>query len=145
MKTRFMLSALNTVLLAGCGADDNDYKLVDKKPEQITRNALKTDQMYLYMPSMGKAPRYAASMAPFVQGQEKLVRVIYTETGLEVREISPDAIAQAQLAQPDSIRWNDVESHLSPVLTIPGTYQVYQCKEDAYGDTCFSKYRLQPS
>ncbi|QUJ66875.1 zinc-dependent metalloprotease [Photobacterium sp. GJ3] len=134
MKTRFMLSALTTALLAGCGADDNDYKLVDKKPEQITRDALKTDQVYLYMPSMGKAPRYAVSMAPFIQGQEKLVRVIYTEAGLEVREISPDAISQAQLEQPESIRWNDVESHLSPVLTIPGSYQAYQCKEDAFGD-----------
>ncbi|UXI01868.1 zinc-dependent metalloprotease [Photobacterium sp. TY1-4] len=134
----FTLSVLCTAILAGCGADDQAYESVPRKAEQIKKTDLNTEQVYLYMPSMAKAPRYAVSMAPFMQGQEKLVRLIYTQDGLEVRQISPDVISQAQISDHDLGRWTDVETDNSPLVKIPGTYQEYRCEEDSYGD-CVNK------
>ncbi|MDO6500399.1 zinc-dependent metalloprotease [Photobacterium sanguinicancri] len=131
-------SIISALFLAGCGADDQSYDLVERDPQQVTKRDIKTDQVYLYMPSMAKAPRYAVSMAPFMQGQEKLVRFFYTEEGLEVRQLSPDVISQAQINNNDFGRWSDIDTNLSPLLKLPGTYQDYRCKEDAYDD-CTNK------
>lgn len=64
-----LVSAI-TSILAGCGADDQAYEYLDKPENLIEKSSFKTDQVYLYMPSMARAPKYAVSMAPFTQGQE---------------------------------------------------------------------------
>ncbi|MDO6707831.1 zinc-dependent metalloprotease [Photobacterium sp. 1_MG-2023] len=131
---RFFLSLITTAILSGCGADDKAYQTEDKPLEQFHRSALKTDQLYLYLPSIGKVPRYAVSMAPFKQGEEKVVRLFYGEEGVEVREVSADLIAQHQTEQEDSIRWDKLRHELPPVILMKGKYQSYRCKEDSYGD-----------
>lgn len=135
-----LVSAIATAL-AGCGADDQAYDTLPKPQEQIEKSQIKTDQVYLYMPSMGRAPKYAVSMSPFTQGQEKLVTLRYDANSdfassgrLEVRELSPDVINQEQLDSGDLGRWvRDTDAN-APIISIPGDFVDYQCVEDSYGD-----------
>ncbi|WP_245823705.1 zinc-dependent metalloprotease [Photobacterium proteolyticum] len=135
-----LVSAIATAL-AGCGADDQAYDTLPKPQEQIEKSQIKTDQVYLYMPSMGRAPKYAVSMSPFTQGQEKLVTLSYDANSdyassgrLEVRELSPDVINQEQLDSGDLGRWvRDTDAN-APIISLPGDFVDYQCAEDSYGD-----------
>lgn len=93
-----------TTALAGCGADNQAYDTLEKPSALIQKSQIKTDQVYLYMPSMAKAPDYAVSMAPFTQGQEKLVTLQFagntdsSESGeLQIRMLSPDVISQDEI------------------------------------------------
>ncbi|CCN83661.1 putative Metalloprotease [Vibrio nigripulchritudo SFn27] len=131
--------------LVGCGADDQAYDTLSKPEQQFAKSNIKTDQVYLYMPSMAKAPRYAVSMAPFMQGQEKLVTLSFEAAldnsksgGLKVRMLSPDIISQEEIDQGKLARWLENPTDAHPVLTIPGEFVDYQCKEDSYGD-CTNK------
>ncbi|HFG1921961.1 TPA: hypothetical protein ACGF2N_002986, partial [Vibrio cholerae] len=109
---RIALASAITSILAGCGADDQPYEYLSKPSNTYTRDQIKTDQVYLYMPSMAHAPRYAGSMAPFMQGQEKLVTVAFEANNdsaksgeLKVRMISPDVISQGEIDQKALGRW----------------------------------------
>ncbi|EOD77014.1 MoxR-like ATPase [Grimontia indica] len=138
---RLFLSVSITAALAGCGADDQAYDTL-AKPESLTsKSSIKTDQVYLYMPSMAKAPQYAVSMAPFMQGQEKLVTLSFEYSNqtddkgdLQVRMLSPDVISQGEIDQGELGRWFDTQSSERPVLEIPVKFVDYQCREDSYGD-----------
>jgi len=139
-----LVSAIATAL-AGCGADDQAYDTLAKPDNLVSKTQIKTDQVYLYMPSMAKAPDYAVSMAPFTQGKEKLVTLKFegdvdsNESGsLQVRMISPDIISQDEIDQNKLGRWTDVQSNQRPIMTIPGDFVDYQCSEDDYGD-CTNK------
>ncbi|SON49079.1 zinc-dependent metalloprotease [Vibrio tapetis] len=128
-------------ILSGCGADDQAYDMATKPANLVSKSQFKTDQVYLYMPSMARAPKYAVSMAPFMQGQEKLVTLSFEggltsddKGGLKVTMISPDIISQDEIDQGKLGRWIEDQDSARPVLTIPGLFVDYQCKEDSYGD-----------
>jgi len=139
-----LASAIGSILV-GCGADDQAYDTVSKPVNLVSKSQIKTDQVYLYMPSMARAPKYAVSMAPFMQGQEKLVALSFEgglssddSGGLKVTMISPDVISQDEIDQDKLGRWMDDPDSARPVLTIPGDFVDYQCREDNYGD-CTNK------
>ncbi|MCE2570214.1 zinc-dependent metalloprotease [Motilimonas eburnea] len=136
--TKLAFSVAVGLSLVGCGAGDAPYDEVVKPTEQVKKEVFDTEKVYMYMPSMSKAPRYAVAMAPFMQGQEQLVRLNFTEQGLQLRALNSDIISQAQLDNGDFGRWNEQDSDNAPLLTIPGDYADYRCKLDAY-DECTNK------
>jgi ribosomal protein L29 len=126
------LISLAIGLLIGCAqerAEDKVYtsprvggKSIVKTHDAKTGLAIK----YLYVPMTMGTPRKVAAAAPFVQGDEKVVKLKWVEDGLEVVEIERDE------------RFADNELNDSPVLTIPGKHLAYRCEEDEYGD-CTNK------
>lgn len=143
-KKSLLISVISTALY-GCGAEEQSYDTLSKPSNSFDKSQLKTDQVYLYMPSLAHAPRYATSMAPFVQGQEKLVVLGFEANeshsgggSLTVREISPDVISQAQIDQGDFGRWIDRVEDTNLVLSIPVDFVDYQCRENDYGE-CTNK------
>ncbi len=136
--TKLAFSVAVGLSLVGCGAGDAPYDEVVKPTEQVKKDVIDTNKVYMYMPSMSKAPRYAVAMAPFMQGEEQLVRLNFSEDGIQVRAINSDVVSQAQLDNGDFGRWNDDVVDNAPVLTIPGDYADYRCKLDAY-DECTNK------
>ncbi|ENM5906018.1 zinc-dependent metalloprotease [Vibrio mimicus] len=142
---RIALASAITGVLSGCGADDQPYEYISKPSNSYTRDQVKTDQVYLYMPSMAHAPRYAGSMAPFMQGQEKLVTVAFEANNdsaksgeIKVRMISPDVISQGEIDEKALGRWIERADDQSLVLSIPVDYVDYQCKENDYNE-CTNK------
>ncbi|MDO6527193.1 zinc-dependent metalloprotease [Motilimonas sp. 1_MG-2023] len=136
--TKLAFSVAVGLSLVGCGAGDAPYDEVVKPKEQVKKDVFDTNKVYMYMPSMSKAPRYAVAMAPFMQGDEQLVRLNFSEDGLQVRAINSDVVSQAQLNNGDFGRWNDSVNDNAPVLTIPGDYADYRCRLDDY-DECTNK------
>lgn len=120
-----LIAASVSMLLLGCGAGDEPYKEEPKAAELQAWRAFESNDLWLYVPSTADAPRYAANMDPFFQGEEKVVRLQFVEEGLRVVEVDRDTTEPGQPS-----RWNDV----APVLTIPGAYRDYRCAEDSYGE-----------
>ncbi|HDY7486248.1 TPA: zinc-dependent metalloprotease [Vibrio vulnificus] len=139
------LASAITAILAGCGADDQAYDTLSKPENSFEKTNVKTDQVYLYMPSMANAPKFAGSMAPFMQGQEKLVTLAFEASQdnsgsgeLKVRMISPDIISQGEIDKGQLGRWINNPDDTSLVLSIPVDYVDYQCRENDYGE-CTNK------
>ena len=124
-----MLTALSAMTLTGCGAGDAPYDEVAKDPDMITSKSIDDsgDKQYLYVRSVGNAPRYAANIAGFSQGREKIVTIRRTAAGLQVREIDRDTVTENH-----ATRFTD-DINKAPVLTIPGEYVDYKCSIDSYG------------
>lgn len=148
---KLILPAAITTVLVGCGADDQAYDTMPKPKEQIATSKIDTSKVYLYMPSMGRAPKYAVSMSSFTQGQEKVVTLKYNadtefaENGvLEVRELNPDVVSQAQLDAGDLGRWTSDTDATAPILSIPGEFVDYQCREDKYDDCTNEEEKVDP-
>ncbi|EIF3197619.1 ATPase, partial [Vibrio vulnificus] len=123
------LASAITAILAGCGADDQAYDTLSKPENSFEKTNVKTDQVYLYMPSMANAPKFAGSMAPFMQGQEKLVTLAFEASQdnsgsgeLKVRMISPDVISQGEIDKGQLGRWINNPDDTSLVLSIPVDY-----------------------
>lgn len=76
---------------------------------------------YIYVPMTLGTPMTVTEADPFYQGQEKLVRLEWSKDGLDVYEVANDA------------RFADNDLNSPPVLTIPGDFVDYRCKEDSYG------------
>lgn len=134
-------------ILVGC-AKEKSYDKVYKEPEQLRKSAFKLTETinqkvvgldgvektvtkeipvkYLYVPMTMGTPMEVVDAAPFYQGKEKIVKLAWSEEGLEVIELPIDD------------RFSDNELNELPVLTLPGTYASYQCSEDEYGD-CTNK------
>ncbi|MCP5077144.1 MAG: hypothetical protein GY951_03700, partial [Psychromonas sp.] len=125
--TKIALSVAVGLSLAGCGAKDGAYDTIDdlgSKPlEQSTVQDFKNEELWVYVPSTGNAPRYAADMFPFFQGNEKVVKLRFEEDGLKVVQVDRD-----MTTADGNSRWNDG----APVLIIPGDYKDYRCALDAY-------------
>lgn len=142
---KIALATAISSILAGCGADDQAYDTLSKPENSFRKTDVKTDQVYLYMPSMANAPRFAGSMAPFMQGQEKLVTLSFeagqdnSDSGeLKVRMVSPDVISQGEIDKGELGRWIESPDDTSLVLSIPVDYVDYQCKENDYNE-CTNK------
>ncbi len=122
---------LSTLLLSiGCAKDkpyDVEYKEEKLHPKSVFVTAEGDKSVeYIYVPSSLGTPMEVAEAAPFVQGQEKVVTLKWVEEGLAVYEVERDE------------RFNENQLNNTPVLTIPGDYLSYRCREDAYGD-CTNK------
>lgn len=124
-----------TLAFVGCAKEkpfDEQYKAV----ELLSRSNIVTEETvtlengqkvtrpveYIYVPMTLGTPMNVTDADPFFQGDEKLVRLAWSEQGLEVREIEDDR------------RFADNDLNEYPVLTIPGDYKSYRCREDAYGE-----------
>lgn len=130
--TSTMLLAFVAVSCAKEKAYDSEYK----EPEMISRASIKTHEViiskdgikkeepiqYMYVPMSLGTPREVRSASPFEQGDEKVVKLQWTEKGLEVLEFEKD------------LRHSDNTLNDTPVLTIPGDYADYRCQEDEFGD-----------
>ena len=115
--------------LSGCGgAGEEPYKELPKDDKQVTTADIDkaSERQYLYIRSVGKAPRYAAAIKGFIQGDPKLVTLRKTENGIQIRQLDRDAIGLEH-----QIRYTD-EYNKAPILTIPGAYIDYKCTEDKW-------------
>ena len=135
--TRYLKATTLTIslLLLGCAKEkpyDSTYKEVEllSKNQIITEEVVKLDNgktekrpvEYLYVPMTLGTPMNVTEADPFFQGQEKVVKLQWSEEGIEVFEIEKDP------------RYADNRLNEYPVLTIPGEYKDYRCKQDAYGE-----------
>ncbi|WP_417348289.1 zinc-dependent metalloprotease [Ferrimonas sp.] len=127
-KSLLCLSITSALALSGCGAGEEPYKELPKDEKQITTAAIEKagERQYLYIRSVGQAPRYAAAIRGFTQGDPKLVSLAKTENGIQVRQIDRDSIGLGH----DS-RWQ-TDINQAPVLTIPGKYIDFKCTEDKW-------------
>ncbi|TKB49505.1 hypothetical protein FCL40_08270 [Ferrimonas sediminicola] len=127
-KSLLCLAVTSALALAGCGAGEEPYKELPKDEKQITTDAIDKagERQYLYIRSVGQAPRYAAAIRGFTQGAPKLVTLAKTENGIQVRQIDRDSIGLGH----DS-RWQ-TDINQAPVLTIPGKYIDFKCREDQW-------------
>lgn len=131
----FPLLTLTTLLFVGC-AKEKPYDVEYKEVELLSRSNILIEETvqlkdgtsvtrpieYLYVPMTLGTPMNVTDADPFYQGQEKIVRLAWSKEGLEVLQIEKDG------------RFQDNELNEYPVLTIPGKYKDFKCREDAYGD-----------
>ncbi len=117
-------------------AKEKPYDVEYKEAELLTRNDIVTEETvtledgttvtrpieYLYVPMTLGTPMNVKDADPFYQGQEKVVRLAWSKKGLEVLQIEKDN------------RFQENSMNEYPVLTIPGDYKDFKCREDAYGD-----------
>ncbi|MEI8346576.1 MAG: zinc-dependent metalloprotease [Pseudomonadota bacterium] len=85
-----------------------------------------TAGVFLYVPSTSGAPKDVAAAAPFFKGDEKLVKIKFSESGLEILELEKDS------------RFQDNQLNHTPVLFIPSEYKDYRCVLNAQGE-CTNK------
>ncbi|MBD65553.1 MAG: hypothetical protein CME62_10120 [Halobacteriovoraceae bacterium] len=135
MNTKILSLTVMTVLVFSC-AKEKKYDEVYKAPEQESRSRFKTTRTvtdkngvtreepikYMYVPMTLGSPREVKGARPFYQGDEKVVRLEWSSEGLNVLEIEKDE------------RFTENSHNETPVLTIPGEYSEYRCKEDEFGD-----------
>ncbi|MCE9853746.1 zinc-dependent metalloprotease [Shewanella chilikensis] len=127
-KSSLSLAIAASLSLAGCGAGEEPYKELPKDEKQISSDSIEKagERQYLYIRSVGKAPRYAGSIRGFSQGDPKLVTLHKTENGIQVRQLDRDAIGLGH----DSRYQEGINQ--APVLTIPGEYIDFRCTEDKW-------------
>jgi len=94
MYRKLLLATMVSVALYGCGAEERAYEYQPRAEEQITKSSLDTEALWLYMPSTGAAPRYAATQRGFFQGTPKLVTLRFDKAN--------GIIAEEQQHQPCS-------------------------------------------
>ncbi|MBL6989207.1 MAG: zinc-dependent metalloprotease [Bacteriovoracaceae bacterium] len=92
-------------------------KFVDEELTALN-NDYDFEAEYLYVPSTLGAPRFLSSAYQFFQGQEKIVKIRPSKDGIDVYALDEDE------------RFQDNNINIQPILTIPGRYVDYKCKED---------------
>lgn len=119
---------LAALALGGCKGKEEPYKELPKDEKQVSTQALADQEgrQYLYIRSVGQAPRYAANIMGFVQGDPKVVTLAKTANGIQARQVDRDLIGLDRPTRYDS------EINKAPVLTIPGEYIDYKCAENQY-------------
>ncbi|USD38714.1 zinc-dependent metalloprotease [Ferrimonas sp. SCSIO 43195] len=127
-KSVLFLAIASVFALSGCGAGEEPYKEFPKDIRQVSTADIDkaSERQYLYIRSVGKAPRYAAAIRGFTQGDPKLVTLRRTAKGIQVRQIDRDTIGLGH-----DTRW-DTDMNLAPILTIPGKYIDFKCTEDKW-------------
>ncbi|MCM2278860.1 MAG: zinc-dependent metalloprotease [Oligoflexia bacterium] len=115
------LLALGT--LGGC-AKDRPYEELLK--EQVESKSVISDGLYLYEVSQMESSRSSTISRPMTLGQEKLVRLRFTEKSLDVVEIDSDA------------RFAHNITNGKLVLSIPVEHLEYRCAENSVGE-CSNK------
>lgn len=110
----FLLSSL---LLVSC-AKERPFEEVYKDPLIASKATIDTDSEFLYVPNSQGVPRFTSSMAPFVQGNERIVKFRFKESGLVAYQMDQSA------------EFSDNPLNNKPVLTIPVDYKSYRCREN---------------
>ena len=151
---RLALASAVTAILAGCGADDQDYDYVERNENEIQVKDLRTEGRWIYAPTTGAAPRFAVTQFPFLQGMGRYVEVCFSKDGLEVFGFDsnhPENVYPKD-ANGYCLPLNDANGNLTDtdnqvefphIMTIPGDFARYQCKEDSYGD-CTNVEEVDP-
>lgn len=108
---------LSSVLLVSC-AKERPFEEVYKDPLIASKSSINTEAEYVYVPNSQGVPRFTTSMAPFVQGNEKIVKFQFKESGLVAYQMD------------QSTEFSDNPLNNKPVLTIPVDYKSYRCREN---------------
>jgi Met-zincin len=117
-----VLLTLSLLGVFGC-AKSPEYETVYKSPKMTTINEeYDTTSEYLYVPSTLGTPREITHVSGFFQGQPKIVKIRFTEDGIEVYQ------------ENHGTRGSDNALNDLPVLTIPGTYHSFKCAENSLGE-----------
>lgn len=93
-----------------------DFSFIDDV--LLSKDDIDTDSKFLYVPITLGAPKDIRLVSPFLQGSEKIVKLNWSEKGLEVLEVERDERFQS----------NELNNH--PVLTIPGTHKEFRCRQN---------------
>lgn len=122
--------SMGALLLAGCAKEkayDEEYKVeIESMADFPCAKTLEDAPKMLYVPMTLGTPRKVADANPFYQGDEKIVKCVFTKDGIEVVEVESDE------------RFDDNDLNHAPVLSIPVEYKQFGCAEDDYGD-CTNK------
>lgn len=97
----------------------------------LSKSAIDLEGEYLYRPITMGAPRDVRLAAPFLKGQEKVVKLKWSERGLEVFEAEKDE------------RFAPNELNHKPVLMIPGSHKNFRCRQNANRE-CIGGDELDP-
>ncbi|GEK11989.1 zinc-dependent metalloprotease [Aliivibrio fischeri] len=139
---KLTLAAAVTVALTGCAPEEQEYDTLDKDLTEVKVQDLRVEGRWFYAPTTGAAPRFAVTQFPFLQGMGRYVELCFSDEGLEVRGYdnnNPDLLLPKDkngfcLPQDESNIGSDDQVNFPHVMTIPGSYAKYQCREDNYGD-----------
>jgi hypothetical protein len=122
--------SMGALLLAGCAKEkayDEEYKAeIESMADFPCGKTLDQAPKMLYVPMTLGTPRKVREANPFYQGDEKVVKCLFTKDGIEIIELEKDE------------RFADNTLNHSPVLSIPVEYKQFGCAEDDYGD-CTNK------
>lgn len=135
MKKSFIILILGALALVSC-AKEKKYDAVYRTAELESKSSFKVSKTtidkdgnkkiepvkYLYVPMTLGTPREVKQANPFYQGDEKIVRLKWAKDGLKVLQMELDE------------RYADNDMNEIPVMTIPGDYKDFKCKENAYGE-----------
>ena len=122
MKKFEVLLALSVLGLFGC-AKSPEYETVYKSPKMTSiADDFDANVEYLYVPSTLGTPRENTQVSGFFQGQPKIVKIKFTEEGINVYH------------EDNGTRGADNDLNKLPVLTIPGTYHSFKCAENSIGE-----------
>lgn len=124
-KNYLLTSLIIAGLVASC-AKERELDTVYKAPELESKSAINTEAEFLYVPTSQGVPRFTKAMAPFVQGNEKIVKFKFEEEGIVAYEME------------DNETFQDNTLNNKPILTIPVTYKSYRCAENA-DDECTNR------
>lgn len=127
--------AVSCLAFISC-AKEKAYDEVHKVAELESRSSIKISKKemnkdgtevesavrYLYVPMTLGTPKEVKAANPFYQGDEKIVRLKWAKDGLKVLQVELDE------------RYADNDLNDVPVMTIPGDFKAFKCKEDSYGD-----------
>ncbi|CCN34964.1 conserved exported hypothetical protein [Vibrio nigripulchritudo SO65] len=140
--------------LVGCGADDQAYEYVDRETRETALSSITTntptkvdptcqsncqyeiplDGVWMFQQTFGDVTR-TSDVHPYMYdflNEEKLVTLKFTESGLVAEVLEGDITFEGETSRFEG-------EHNEPVLvTLGGSYEAYQCKEDSYGD-CTNK------
>jgi len=126
MSKKLIPALILTSLFVSCAKErsyDEEYKAeIENMSEFPCGKSLKDAPKMLYVPSTLGTPRMVADANPFFQGDEKVVKCLFTKDGIEVVELESD----------ERFQGNDLNH--SPVISIPVEYKQFGCKEDDFGD-----------
>ena len=139
---KLTLAAAITATLSGCAPEEQEYDALDKDVTEVQVQDLRLDGRWFYAPTTGAAPRFAVTQFPFLQGMGRYVELCFSDEGLEVRGYdnnNPDLVLPKDkngfcLPQDQNNIGSDDQVNFPHVMTVPGSYSKYQCREDNYGD-----------
>lgn len=139
---KLTLAAAITATLSGCAPEEQEYDALDKDVTEVQVQDLRLDGRWFYAPTTGAAPRFAVTQFPFLQGMGRYVELCFSDEGLEVRGYdnnNPDLVLPKDkngfcLPQDQNNIGSDDQVNFPHVMTVPGSYAKYQCREDNYGD-----------
>ncbi|MEK6578127.1 MAG: hypothetical protein AABZ55_02770, partial [Bdellovibrionota bacterium] len=114
------LLVLGLVALTGC----TKVKPYDVLLKDTVYNKAIIDEHaeYLYLPSVLESTRTSAASRPNWMGDQKIVKLRFSEGSLDVLEVDEDA------------RFVDNSTNLKPVLHIPVSHIDFKCRENSVGE-----------